>query len=122
MLSTPHTNTSALPADPARRRFLAQGAVTAAGGAAFGLALPLSGSAQSPSQVPDPIYAAIERHRELSAGYDAAVSVSAKLFDEPECDATEEVTDAACTDLLDFAGRLVCSQPATLAGAIALLR
>jgi len=64
----------------------------------------------------------IERHRELSARYDAAVAVSAKLFDGPEWEAAEEITDATCTGLLDYADRLVCSQPTTLAGAIALLR
>lgn len=122
VLSTPPINTSALPADPTRRGFLAQAAVAAAGGAALGVTLPLPGSAQSPSQVRDPIYAAIERHRELSTRYDAAVAVSAKLFDGPEWEAAEKITDAACAELFDFADNLVCSQPTTLAGVIALLR
>jgi hypothetical protein len=121
-LSTPPTSTSALPADPSRRGFLAQAAVAAAAGAALGMALPLPGSAQSPASVQDPIYAAIERHRELSARYDAAVGISGSLVEGPEFDAADQVTGAACTALLDFADSLVCSAPTTLAGAIALLR
>lgn len=86
------------------------------------MSLPLPGSAQSPSQARDPIYGIIEQLRELSARYDAAVSVSGALQEVPKFDAAEEVTAAACTDLLDFADSLVCSQPTTLAGLIVLLR
>jgi hypothetical protein len=53
--STPPTNTSAIPAQSSRRTFLAQ----AAGGAALGAGLPLP----APAATPDPINAAIERHR-----------------------------------------------------------
>ena len=64
VLSTPPTNTSALPVDPSRRGFLAQAAVVAAGGAALGVALPLPViPSEASERFPDPILAAIERHR-----------------------------------------------------------
>lgn len=116
--STPPTNTSVHPAS--RRGFLAQAAAAVAGGATLDMALPVSAGA--PEFVSDPIYTIIEKHRELSARYDAAVSISAKPFDGPECDAAEEVTAAACTELLNYADSLVSSPPTTLAGVIALLR
>jgi len=56
------TNTSTI-LDPSRRRFLAQAAGVAAGGAALGMALPPPVSAGDSERVPDPILAAIERHR-----------------------------------------------------------
>jgi hypothetical protein len=86
------------------------------------MTLPLPVSAGVPERATDPIYALIEKHRELSARYDAAVSISGALEAGPEFDAAEEVTAAACDDLLDFADSLVCSQPTTIAGVIALLR
>jgi len=68
LLSTPPTNTSALPVDPSRRHLLAiatgGGVAAAVLGAAFG-------------NETEPIFAAIERHRELSAAYTAAVDISA---------------------------------------------
>jgi len=68
LLSTPPTNTSALPVDPSRRHLLA----IAAGGAVVAL-LPDAAFGNET----DPIFAAIERHRELSAAYTAAVDISA---------------------------------------------
>jgi hypothetical protein len=119
VLSTPPLRA---PINTTRRNLIAQAAAAIAGGALLGATLPLPESAGAAQPSPDPIYALIERHRELSARYDAAVSVSAKLFDGPEWEAAEEVTAAACTALLDFADSLVCSEPTTLAGVIALLR
>lgn len=117
--STPPTST---PIDKTRRGFLAQAAAAAAGGAALGATLPLPVSAQSPLQAVDPIFAMIERHRDLSGRYDAAVGISGSLEEGPEFDAADEVTAVACTALLDFADNLVSSKPTTLAGVIALLR
>ena len=120
--STPPTNTSALPVDATRRGFLAQAAVAAAGGAALGLALPLPGSAGAAERVPDSIYAAIERHRELSADYTAAVDISSKLEEGPEFEAADEISGDRCRDLLDHADALSRLEPTTLAGVIALMR
>jgi hypothetical protein len=61
--STPPTNTSANQTRSSRRGFLVQAAGVAAGGAALGMALPLPVSAGDSQRVPDPILAAIERHR-----------------------------------------------------------
>jgi hypothetical protein len=49
--------------NPSRRGFFAQAAGVAAGGAALGMALRLPVSAGAYEGVPDPILAAIERHR-----------------------------------------------------------
>jgi hypothetical protein len=51
-------NSTAMPAVSTRRRFLSQAAAVTAGGAAFGVALPLPGSAAHGGQAPDPILAA----------------------------------------------------------------
>jgi hypothetical protein len=120
VLSTPPTNTSVH--NPSRRGFLAQAVAAAAGGAALGATLPLPVSAQSPRQVGDPIYAIIERHRKLSDRYDAAVGISASLEAGPDFEAADEISGAACTDLINHADILVRSEPTTLAGVVALLR
>ncbi|MGY4294612.1 hypothetical protein ACVWXN_002707 [Bradyrhizobium sp. i1.4.4] len=70
----------------------------------------------------DPIFAVIERHRELTAHYDAAVSVSAKLEEGAEFDAADEISGERSADLRDHANVLVQSKPTTIAGLIALSR
>src|SRR4051794_4042911 len=105
VLSTPPTNTSAHPSS--RRGFLAQTAVAVAGGAAFGAALPLPGSAQSLPQVRDPIYSLIERHRELSAHLDAAVSVAGKLLPGPDFDSADEICAERHGALMDHGDNLI---------------
>src|SRR5258707_15861802 len=82
VLSTPPTNTSALPVAPTRRGFLAQAAVVAAGGAALGVALPLPGSVGASERVPDPILDVIERHRTARADWMAAVDTECRLEEE----------------------------------------
>jgi hypothetical protein len=121
--STPPTNTSALPADPSRRGFLAQAAV------ALGAALPLPVSAGDAERVPDPIYAAIEKHRQAVAAHDATTAIRAafndvKLNDErrTQLAVLEAAVDGAW-DRLDEAGTtLVNTDPTTLAGILAVCR
>lgn len=69
----------------------------------------------------DPIFVAIEKHRVLSADFDAAVSISAKLIG-PEFDAADAITSDANGKLMNHADTLICSQPTTLAGIVALMR
>ena len=83
---------------------------------------PLPGSAGAAERVPDSIYAAIERHRELSADYTAAVDISSKLEEGPEFEAADEISGDRCRDLLDHADALSRLEPTTLAGVIALMR
>lgn len=71
---------------------------------------------------PDPIFAAIERHRDLSAGYTAAVDVSSKLEAGAEFDAADAIAGERCRSLMDHAEALIRLKPTTLAGAIALKR
>ncbi|MCA1438033.1 hypothetical protein I6F33_34530 [Bradyrhizobium sp. BRP20] len=69
----------------------------------------------------DLIFVVIERHRELSAHYDAALSVSAKL-DGPEFDAADEISSQRTHALAEHANVLIRSTPTTIAGVIALTR
>lgn len=64
----------------------------------------------------------IERHRELSARYDAALSVSAKLDGGAGFDAADEISTQRNDALAEHANVLIRSAPTTIAGVIALTR
>ena len=113
VLSTPPTDTSALPIHSTRRHLLTMAAGGAIAGAIPGATLAVS---------PDAIFAAIERHRELSADYTAAVDISSKLEDGPEFEAADAIAGDRCGDLLDHADALIHLEPTTMAGVIALMR
>ncbi|MCP3460577.1 hypothetical protein [Bradyrhizobium sp. CCGUVB23] len=70
----------------------------------------------------DSIFDVIEHHRELSAQYDAAVSISAELDDGPEFGADDAISDERLLALQQYAAALIHSKPTTLAGVIALSR
>ncbi|WP_052435656.1 hypothetical protein [Bradyrhizobium japonicum] len=70
----------------------------------------------------DPIFAAIERHREVSAQLAAAMAVSTKLMNGPEFEAADTVSRTRAEDLEACGASLIRSEPTTLAGAIALTR
>ncbi|MEY9578687.1 hypothetical protein ABIE88_006263 [Bradyrhizobium diazoefficiens] len=70
----------------------------------------------------DPIFSIIENHRELSARYEEAVCISGDLEPGPEFDAAGKVTGRRSEDLIDHADLLISSEPATIAGIIALTR
>jgi len=69
-----------------------------------------------------PAYAAIERHRELSAAYDAASAISGKLPDGPEFEAADAITCEKRHALITCVNELIRIQPRTLAGVTALVR
>ncbi|WP_354124585.1 hypothetical protein [Bradyrhizobium sp. LA6.10] len=69
----------------------------------------------------DPIFNVIERHRELSARYDAATSVSAKLSEGPEFDAADAVSGERSQALHRHAAVLIRSEPTTIAGVNVLI-
>jgi uncharacterized membrane protein YjfL (UPF0719 family) len=129
VLSTPPTNTSALPADPSRRGFLAQAAAVAAGGVTLGLALPLPGSAGAAERVADPIYDAIDKHRQAVVAHDAVTDVRAAFDDinmndeqETQLEFLEAAVDDAWSRLEDAGINLVNTDPTTLAGIMTLCR
>lgn len=71
----------------------------------------------------DPVFAAIERHRELSALADAAVAISAKFAGvSHDFEAADEVTSARNNDVDECAQALIRLEPTTMSGAIALTR
>lgn len=70
----------------------------------------------------DPIFAAIARHRELSARYAAAAAVSTSLPAGPEFEAAEAISAERSQALIDHADEMIRSKPTTLAGAVALMR
>jgi hypothetical protein len=110
--STPPINTPT-----SRRRFLSTAATLAAGSAAVALAIPQAAAAES-----DPIFAMIERHRELSAHCSAAYDISGKLLDGPEFDAAEAVSVEKHDRLIDHADALIGCEPTTMAGVLAAMR
>jgi hypothetical protein len=109
------------PVDRTRRRFLSQAAGVAAGGAALGAGLPLP----APAATPDPIFAAIERHRAAGIVWDAAVDVRS-IFPEGSEPMTDEQWEQRgkldealddARDALDKAGvDLIRTVPTTAGG------
>jgi hypothetical protein len=115
-------NSIAMPVVSTRRRFLSQAAAVTAGGAALGLALPLPGSAEAAQQVHDPIFAMIERHRDLSSHCSAAYEISGKLLKGPKFDAADAVSAERHGLVEDQADALICTEPSTMAGVLAMMR
>ncbi|WP_445222171.1 hypothetical protein ACKWRH_21155 [Bradyrhizobium sp. Pa8] len=70
----------------------------------------------------DSIFEVIEHYRGLSAQYDAAASMSAKLVEGGEFDAAEAISEERLLALDQYRDVLLQSKPTTLAGVIALSR
>lgn len=70
----------------------------------------------------DLVFTLIQKHRELSAQYDAAASVSTKLEGGSEFDAADEISDQRNLALTEHANLLIRSTPTTIGGVIALIR
>lgn len=101
-----------------RRNFLAQ-AAAAAGGLSLGLTLPLPPAAGTSA---DPVYAAIDRYRQLSVDYTASVDRWAYLEpSHPDSRALDEDNSRACDAVFDQRDVLFNLRPATVAGVAALL-
>jgi hypothetical protein len=128
---TPPTNTSAPTPQSSRRGFLVQAAGVAAGGAALGAGLPLpSGTAQS-SEAADPIFVAIEAHRQAATAHENALNAESHLdeslsdeqkSDDPRWRAATEATSKASRAMDGVAMDLLNTELMTLAGIEALLR
>jgi hypothetical protein len=128
--STPPTNTSAIddpqsPAKPRSRRSVL-GAIAAAAGATALTVAPARAAAPGA----DPVYAAIERHKDLAKAFDAVWKLRARCKDfgtltEAEKARVRELndaTDAAGLPLEAAAMDLFNTAPTTRAGVIAALR
>src|SRR4051812_23688584 len=122
VLSTPPTNTSALPVDPTRRGFLAQVAVAAAGGAALGVTLPLPVSAGVVEPANDPVFDLIEMHRSADAAHRKALDVQAR-FERRHgaCNRSWEISEKPCHDEDDAFEALVAGVATTQPGLLAWL-
>jgi hypothetical protein len=123
------------PVDPTRRRFLAVAAVasvvsagTLAAAAAMDPNVPAAVTMprhSRPDPAPDPIYAALERHKEAAVVWNAAVDVRAAfpegrapLTDEEreQCDLLDDAV-AAARDTLEQTGvNLIGTVPTTVGG------
>jgi hypothetical protein len=122
-------NTTPMPADPTRRRFLSTTATLAAGGAVLGLAIP-----PALAHADDPIFVAIEAHKAAFARVIAAIDVDqaieasipagmrfqAHKTDERWLESGEAVS-AAWDAEGDAAIELLNVHPTTMAGVVALL-
>jgi hypothetical protein len=126
VLSTPPTNTSVTnpsgPVDPTRRRFL-----TVAAGGAVAAAIPIAALTAAPA--PDPIYAAIERHKAAAVIWDAAVTARAYFPDTDmndeqaeQCDLLDEAREIAWEPCEQSAIDLINTAPTTLAGIVAAIQ
>jgi hypothetical protein len=122
VLGTPPTNT---PVDPTRRRFL----TVAAGGTVAAVAI--STTAQAAGSPPDPIFAAIERHRAAGIVWNAAVDVRAAFpeFSRPMTEETREerdILDDAVDDARDplkkAGADLINTAPTTRAGIVTAIQ
>jgi hypothetical protein len=121
--STPRTDSSLnRPMDSPKPVKRLSRRILLAGLAAVGI--PTSTSVAVATATRDPIFAVIERHRELSAQYGAAVHISGDMTsDDPGFEAAELATQERCDALLDYsADELISLLPTTLAGTVALLR
>jgi hypothetical protein len=121
VLSTPPTNTP-----PTRRKIL--GAIAAAAAATAVAAKPAAAAGIGPT-APDPIYAAIERHKAAAVIWDAAVTIRADFPDlhmndeqAEQCKLLDETEDAAWESCEQAGIDLIGTKPATLAGIIAAIR
>ena len=127
--STPPTNTSANnppePVDQARRRF-----ITVAAGASVASVGTLAVAAKPAACAVDPIYAAIERHKDLAKAFDAVWKLRARCKDfgtlteaeKAHLRELDDATDAAGLPLEAAAMDLFDTVPTTNAGIIAALR
>jgi hypothetical protein len=127
VLSTPPTN---MPIDTTRRRFLA-----VAAGASVASVGTLAGAAAMPAAVAggsaavDPIYAAIERHKQTAAVWDAAVDVRCNFDDldmtkeqREQCDELNDAVEDAWMPCRQAGLDLINTEPTTLAGIIAAIQ
>ena len=113
-----------------RRSFLVQAAGVAAGGAALGAALPLPAPAATPQGLPDPIWAAIEKHKALTIPFDAAWKARASFNDTRELTEEQRQQLLNLNNAIDAAGlpmeRAACdlfdTVPTTPAGIVAAIR
>ena len=109
VLSTPPTNTSALPVDPTRRRLL-----TIATGGAVAAAIPTT---VGMAAAVDPIFAAIDEHRNAHAAHLAAIDELARLEKSHGVHkANWSITEKPCDDTNDAFGLLVKTAATTVAG------
>jgi hypothetical protein len=123
--STPPTNTSANQPRSSRRGFLVQAAGVAAASAALGAGLPLP----APAATPDPLFAAIERHKDLAKAYDEAWKLRGRCEDFGTLTEEEKARVSELNDLTDAAGLplgaaamdLFNTHPTTSAGIITAL-
>ena len=113
VLSTPPTNTPALPVDTTRRHLL-----TIAVSGAVAAAIPAATLAATSAV--DPIFAAINEHKKAHAAHLAAIKEVDRLH-RIHGEADESITDKPCDDENDAFEALVSAAATTLPGLIAWL-
>jgi hypothetical protein len=91
---------------------------------AAGATAALTDATAEAAKAPDPIFAAIERHRTVMQPYDAAVDVRASYDerDESEVERMDAAVDVARERCTETAVDLINTSPTTIAGAVSALR
>jgi hypothetical protein len=128
--STPRITASKIdPVDQARRHLL-----TIAAGGAVAATIPIAALAEIPTAAaadpPDPIFAAIEKHKALIGPYAAAMKAHARFDDcggdddspSAELKRLNDAIDSTHLPLEIAASELICVVPSTPAGVIAAIR
>lgn len=121
------------PVDPTRRRFLtvaAVGSMVSTGALATAALTPndvpqaVTVPTASPAAAePDPVFAAIERYKVLSAEYTVAVDRRAPLEDDdPDLSEAEDEASRIATALFEQMDLIFTFRPSTVAGVAALLK
>jgi hypothetical protein len=113
VLSTPPTNTSALPTDPTRRRILS----VTTGAIAATIAPPASATAP----VNDPVFDLIETHRRTHATHMASLALQARLEKTHPAKEVSWVSTKPCHDENEAFEALVVAGATTLPGLFAWL-
>jgi hypothetical protein len=118
------------PVDPSRRRFLAVSAVASVVGASSlavaAMAPPIPAAVTMPA---DPMYAAIERHKETCIVWDAAASARSDFADltmtaeqRRQCDELDDAIENTWRPCERAGVDLINTTPTTLAGIVAAIR
>ena len=121
-------NSTALPADPTRRRFLSNAAGVAAGGAVLALAtIPPAPASAAPASPLDPVFALIAEKRAADVAHDKAIDTYGEFDNRRDrsSDAAIEAWEnsaAACHYANEVDWKLATTLPTTLAGVAAVLR
>ena len=109
-------NSTTMPAEATRRRFLTQAAGVAAGASVLALAItPPAWAVAAPAGLPDPVFGLIEAHRTARAVHLAALEEQTRL-DRIGDRSSDWIAEKPCHADMDAFNDLIETAPTTFAG------